>query len=52
MFLALSIQSARPPQPREVLIASEFRQRVEADGGYMEDQFELEIALRNILTKP
>jgi hypothetical protein len=52
MFLALSTQGGAPPLSRENLIAGELRQRVEADGGYMEDQFELEIALRNILTKP
>ena len=52
MFLALSTQGGTPPLSRESLIASELRRRVEADGGYMEDQFELEVALRNILTKP
>ncbi len=46
LILALSVSSSAPALSRENLLASTFATRVTADGGTVEDQFELEKALR------
>jgi|TARA_R100001163_G_C5065894_1_gene204007 hypothetical protein len=49
LSLTLSVSSSAPVLSRENLLASTFAARVTTDGGTVEDQAELEKALRDIL---